>query len=226
MNGDKKIGIKFQKPDILIVVQNEEGMEQEYEKNNSDSRIRYGGFPAFGRSPSHKLQEGIAGRILRFHVIANSDTKDDQELKKKVRDQIGAYLGTELSGVDGLKECEQEVKKRLPKIEECAREAILAEGYDYPVKAMVKDCGFPEKTYGGYTFPGGTYRALNVVIGEGAGENWWCVMYPNLCFANSVYEVVDEDAKKELKAVLTEEEYAEIVAEGKIKVGFKYLKFW
>ncbi len=172
----------------------------------------------------HRLQEDIAKRILRFHVIANSDTKTDQDLKLKVRDKIGTYLQEELAGVNDLEECEQVVNDHLAQIENCAREVIVSEGYDYAVSAEVTDADFPVKTYGSYTFPEGEYRALKVVIGDGAGANWWCVMYPNLCFANSVYEVIDENSKEELRAVLTEEEYAEIMAEGKIQVKFKYLE--
>lgn len=171
----------------------------------------------------HQLQEDVAGQILRFHVIANSDTKEDQELKLKVRDKIGSYLAGKLSDANGLLECERTVEKNLSGIEECAREVIAREGYDYPVTAMIKDTDFPEKTYGSYTFPKGNYTALRVVIGDGAGKNWWCVMYPNLCFAGSVYEVVDENAQKELRSVLSEDVYEELVAEGKLTVKFKYL---
>lgn len=173
---------------------------------------------------SHKLQSELANQILRFHVIANSDTKADQELKLKVRDEIGAYLGKELADVGDLEECEQAVSARLAQIENCAREVIAKEGYDYKAEAMIGEVDFPKKTYGNYTFPKGNYRALKVVIGSGRGENWWCVMYPNLCFSGSVYEVIDENSQKELQAVLTEEEYAEIMAEGEIKVRFKYLE--
>lgn len=171
---------------------------------------------------SRRLQEHIAGRILRFHVIANSDTKADQALKLKVRDQIGAYLGAELSGIDDLAECEEAVAGRLSEIETRAREVIAKEGYDYSVKATVQDSDFPEKTYGSYTFPGGTYRALKVVIGDGAGKNWWCVMYPNLCFSGSVYGKTDEASDEKLRAALSQDDYAEMMAEGKIRVRFRY----
>lgn len=170
-----------------------------------------------------KLQEGLAERILRFHVIANSNTKEDQALKLKVRDEIGAFLKEKLSGAKNLAECEETVNANLDEIELCADTVIAEEGYDYAVNATVHTTNFPKKTYGSYTFPKGEYRALNVVIGDGAGENWWCVMYPNLCFAGSVYEVIEENAKEELRSVLNEEEYAEIMAEGNIKVKFKYL---
>lgn len=172
---------------------------------------------------SRRLQKGLSEQILRFHVIANSDTPKDQELKLKVRDKIGDYLGKELTGVKSLGECEQTVNSHLAQIENCAREVIAEEGYDYTVEASVKEVDFPKKTYGSYTFPKGNYHALKVVIGSGRGKNWWCVMYPNLCFSGSVYEVIDEQSKKELQAVLSEEEYAEIMAEGEIKVRFKYL---
>ncbi len=171
----------------------------------------------------HRLQDSLSQQVLRFHVIANSNTKEDQALKLKVRDGIGAYLKEKLSGVDGLKECELAVTEELGQIEQCARQIIAAEGYEYSVDAKVKTADFPKKTYGAFTFPKGKYRALNVVIGDGAGENWWCVMYPNLCFSGSVYEVIDENSKEELRAVLTEDEYEEIMAEGTIKVKFKYL---
>lgn len=172
---------------------------------------------------TQKLQEGLSKRILRFHVIANSNTKEDQALKLKVRDEIGSFLKEKLSDAKNLSECEQTVNDNLEEIEQCAGAVIAEEGYDYSVNAMVNTTDFPKKTYGSYTFPSGEYRALRVVIGDGAGENWWCVMYPNLCFAGSVYEVIDEKSKEELRSVLTEEEYAEIMAEGNIKVKFKYL---
>lgn len=171
----------------------------------------------------HRLQGELAQQVLRFHVIANSDSLEDQDLKLKIRDEIGAYLGEELKGISNRKECEQAVNGRLAQIEGCAREVMAREGYDYSVDAFVADASFPDKTYGEYTFPGGEYRALKVVIGDGKGKNWWCVMYPNLCFSGSVYEAAKEGAKEELKAVLTEEEYAELRAEGELTVRFKYL---
>lgn len=122
-----------------------------------------------------------------------------------------------------MEECERIVSGKLAQIEDCAREVIAREGYTYPVEAVVRDTDFPVKTYGSYSFPAGTYRALNVVIGSGRGENWWCVMYPNLCFANAVYRVEDENSKARLQSVLTRDEYEELMAEGKIRVKFKYL---
>lgn len=172
-----------------------------------------------------RLQQGIAEKVLRFHVLANSDTKEDQALKLKVRDAVGVEMAEALAGVEDRTECEQVVTARLDRIIETARETIANEGYDYEVSAFLRDVDFPVKTYGDYTFPAGTYEALEVVIGEGEGHNWWCVMYPNMCFSGSVYEVVDEPAQEALKEVLTEEEYAEVFSAGNYEIQFKYLTF-
>ncbi|MBO5371239.1 MAG: stage II sporulation protein R [Lachnospiraceae bacterium] len=170
-----------------------------------------------------QLQQNIAEKILRFHVVANSNTKADQELKLKVRDKIGTYLQDKLQGVDNLAACIDIVENEKAAIENCAKEVITQEGYDYFVKAQIANVDFPVKTYGAYTFPAGNYQALKITIGSGNGENWWCVMYPNMCFANSVYEVIDEHSKEELRAVLTKEEYQELMQSGNIQISFKYI---
>lgn len=177
----------------------------------------------YGRK--QQLQESIAEKVLRFHVIANSDSSEDQALKLKVRDAVGEEMAQLLADADCREDSEIIITERLSEIEEIAKEVIVEEGYDYEVCAYIGDVEFPVKTYGDYTFPAGQYEALEVVIGEGAGKNWWCVMYPNMCFSGSVYEVVDEDAEAALKEVLSEEEYAEVFSEENYEVRFKYLSF-
>lgn len=103
---------------------------------------------------------------------------------------------------------------------------IAAEGYTYEVRASLAECEFPTKTYGAYTFPAGIYEALRVVIGEGEGANWWCVMYPNMCFENSMYEVIDEKAEKALRKVLDEEEYEAVLSSGKYEIRFRFLEWF
>ncbi len=169
-----------------------------------------------------RLQQDIAGKILRFHVVANSDTDKDQQLKLKIRDRIGTYLQDKLKDADSLDKCIAIMEKEQAAIENCAKEIVKEEGFSYAVKAEIAEVDFPVKSYGMYTFPAGNYQALKVTVGSGEGQNWWCVMYPNMCFANSVYEVVDENAKEELQAVLTEDEYREIMAESKMHVKFRY----
>lgn len=172
------------------------------------------------------LQQGIAEKILRFHVLAASDTKEDQELKLKVRDAVGVYMEEELADAPNKSESEELVRLHLGEIEAVAEQTIKEAGYDYPVTASLAYVEFPQKTYGAYVFPAGTYEALEVVIGEGKGHNWWCVMYPNLCFSGSVYEVVDEEAEERLREVLSTEEYEAVFSSGNVKVEWKSLAFF
>lgn len=174
---------------------------------------------------NHSMTEEIAGKIIRFHVRANSDAPLDQELKLKVRDAIGASMQPVLSGVSDIEKSRRIITDHLSGIEKEAERVISEEGYDYPVRAELAVVDFPEKTYGNYTFPAGKYEALEVVIGEGKGQNWWCVMYPNLCFFNSTYEVVDEEAKKSLEQVLTQEEYKSLMEHKNYKVKSALLEW-
>lgn len=167
-----------------------------------------------------RMTEEIAGKIIRFHVRANSDTEKDQALKLKVRDAVGTYMQPKLSGISDIDTSRRVVEKNLKQVENTASDVIAAEGYTYDVKACLTVTDFPEKTYGAYTFPAGKYEALEVVIGEGGGHNWWCVMYPNLCFFNSTYEVVDQEAEKTLHQVLTEEEYQSLMEQKNYHVKF------
>lgn len=170
------------------------------------------------------LQQSMAQKVLRFHVLANSDSTEDQELKRKVRDRVGTVMADKLKDAKTLDDSTQVVEQNLCVIEDCAAAVIEEEGYCYPVSATLENCMFPEKTYGAYTFPEGEYEALRVVIGSGEGHNWWCVMYPNLCFANSMYEV-DEDSGEKLREVLEPTEYAAVLENGNFKVRFKMLGF-
>ena len=172
-----------------------------------------------------QLQESIAEKVLRFHVIANSDSTEDQALKLKVRDAVGEEMAKVLLDARNRTDSETLVTENLCDIKETAEKIIAEAGYDYEVCAYIGDVDFPVKTYGDYTFPAGEYEALEVVIGDGAGKNWWCVMYPNMCFSGSVYEVVDEDAEEALREVLSEEEYEEVFSKGDYEVQCKYLSF-
>ncbi len=161
-----------------------------------------------------RMTEEIAVKVIRFHVLANSDTQEDQNLKLKVRDAVGSYMQPRLKGISDIETSRRVIQKNLLGITKLAEGIIAQEGYTYEIEASLAVTDFPEKTYGNYTFPAGKYEALEVVIGDGRGHNWWCVMYPNLCFFNSVYEVVDGEAEESLQRALTQEEY-ESLMEGK-----------
>ena len=168
-------------------------------------------------------QEDIAKRVLRFHVLANSDSEEDQALKLKVRDAVGSYMAPKMKEASDVEDCERIVEENMQKITAAAEEVIREEGYDYTVTAQLGDAKFPVKTYGAYTFPAGTYEALNLVIGAGEGHNWWCVLYPGLCFLNTTNAVVPEEGKQKLKSVLTEEEYEQITSTTEFHIRWKLL---
>ncbi len=172
------------------------------------------------------LQESIAEKVLRFHVLANSDSCEDQELKEKVRDAIGCMMQPRLSNVENIEETRAVVEASMDDIIATAEETLRENGYDYEVTAKLTNTVFPEKTYGNYTFPAGEYQALEVVIGEGKGHNWWCVLYPNMCFRGSVFEVVEEEAEEALKEVLTPEEYENVFNGEDYEIRFKFLEYF
>ena len=128
-------------------------------------------------------QENLARKMVRLHVIANSDTEEDQTLKLQVRDSVLDFTTGILEQAANQEEAEQRLISALPEIERLAAEKIDAEGYDYDVTARLEQAAFPHKEYGGFALPAGEYTALRLVIGEGAGQNWWCVVYPPLCMA-------------------------------------------
>lgn len=162
-------------------------------------------------------QKHMAEEVLRFHVLANSDSKEDQELKMTVKDEVVSWLEAKMD-CDSLEETKIFIRSHLTGIEEVAEETVRREGYSYPVQAALEWTDFPEKSYGDVTFPAGSYEALRIQIGEAKGHNWWCVLYPNLCFIDSVQAVVPEKGKKQLKHVLTDDEYDMVTATSKFKV--------
>ncbi len=173
-----------------------------------------------------EIQQGIAGEVFRLHVIANSDTEKDQELKLKVKTRIVEYLKEILGEDAGLEETKEAVLTHLTEIEQEAENIIEEHGFDYPVEVVVEKTYFPEKTYGDCTFPAGEYEALKVKIGSAKGQNWWCVLYPSLCFLDDTYGIVTEEKKEDLKEVLTAEEFQEILGDSrekkKLRFGFRW----
>nr|WP_325212978.1 stage II sporulation protein R [uncultured Oscillibacter sp.] len=142
---------------------------------------------AFLATGALALQTGqeLSDKVVRLHVLANSDSEEDQALKRKVRDRILAYTEPLLAGSAGREEAEALLRGRVPELERIAAAEIRASGYDYGVAVELEDTVFPTREYEGFTLPAGKYLALRVVIGEGAGRNWWCVVFPPLCAAAS-----------------------------------------
>jgi stage II sporulation protein R len=171
------------------------------------------------------LQTGIAEDIIRFHVIANSDSDEDQKLKLIVRDRLVQELSPQLSATATLQEAKALISTNLEEIQALALQTIIDQGYNYTVKVTLEECYFPLKVYGSYTFPPGNYEALRVQIGKAEGKNWWCVMFPPLCFVDETYGIVDESSGEQLKNLLSEEEYAVLVDQKTpVKVKFKIVE--
>lgn len=136
-------------------------------------------------------QEELAGSVIRFHVIANSDSEADQALKLAVRDRVLARAEEIYPENATLAQAQAALESHLNLLAAAGREVVEEQGYDYPVSAALEDCWFPTKEYGGFALPAGNYTALRVTIGEGRGQNWWCVAFPPLCLG-AASETVDQ----------------------------------
>ncbi len=167
-----------------------------------------------------ELQQHLAGEVLRFHVIANSDSDRDQELKLQVRDAVLDYFADEMPESGNASKAAAWAREHTDEIEEVGRKTLAQAGSDETVSAAVTTCFFPDRTYGDVTFPAGNYEALRVEIGAAEGHNWWCVLYPNLCFLDSTNAVLPDEGKQKLKNVLTEEEYSSITAASGFKISW------
>ncbi|MCL2054147.1 MAG: stage II sporulation protein R [Oscillospiraceae bacterium] len=136
----------------------------------------------------------ITGNVFRLHILANSDSNEDQELKLKLRDEILKETAWIFKDSGSSAAAAVKAKENLAEIENIAREALAESGYNYDVSCEVKDVYFPARVYGDITLPAGVYSALSVNIGEAKGQNWWCVMFPPLCIpAVTEKEIMIED---------------------------------
>ncbi len=173
-----------------------------------------------------ETQRHLAEEVLRFHILANSDSEEDQNLKLTVRDGVLDYLEQNLPKEMDVESTKDWMRRHTDELEVISKQIVQAHGYDYPVTAAVTTAYFPDKTYGDVTFPAGNYEALRIEIGAAKGHNWWCVLYPGLCFMDAANAVVPDEGKQKLKNVLTEEEYAEVTAASDFKIKFYFLEKW
>lgn len=167
----------------------------------------------------------IANNIFRLHVIANSDTDVDQNLKYIVRDNVLEFVNTLSNEVDSKEDIIKIVTKNLSKIQEIAQQTVFDNGFNYNVNVEVGNFAFPTKKYGDITLPPGYYDALRIEIGEAKGQNWWCVMFPPLCFVDITSGIVPDESKEFIKENLSEEEYS-LISENSnnIKIKFKLVE--
>ena len=153
------------------------------------------------------IQKGIGGKVVRFHVLANSDSEADQTLKLAVRDRVLQEYGDLLETCTSKEETLAALKNAQQEISETAEAEVLAQGYTYPVRVSLVREEFPFKKYGDLIFPAGVYDALRIEIGEAKGKNWWCVLYPPLCIPAAEAEEPLDVFTPEEEEIITGEEY-------------------
>ena len=173
-------------------------------------------------SYAQNVSTDIANSVFRLHVIANSDSKEDQELKYKVRDSLINYMNSICANCENKQDAIKLVTEHKDDFKQIALDTIKDNGYPYDVNISIGNFSFPTKDYGDISLPAGFYDALRVEIGEAKGQNWWCVMFPPLCFVDVSSGVVPEESKEELEDNLSEEEYALVSNDSDTKIQFKF----
>ena len=175
------------------------------------------------------ISTNLADSVFRLHVIANSDSQEDQNLKYKVRDSLIEYMNTLVNSSYSKEDVIKIAKEHLNEFKNIAQNVIKENGFDYPVNVEIGNFAFPSKTYGDISFPSGFYDALKVEIGESKGQNWWCVMFPPLCFVDVTSGIVPEESKENLEDNLGTEEY-DIISESNdntyVNIKFKIIEFF
>lgn len=176
-------------------------------------------------SYTHAVTTDIADSVFRLHVIANSNSDEDQNLKYIVRDKVIEYMSSISQNASSKEEVIKIAKANLNKIQAIAAQTIRENGYTYSVNVEVGNFSFPSKRYGDITLPPGYYDALRIKIGEAEGQNWWCVMFPPLCFVDVTSGVVPDESKEIMKENLSKEEFDLISKNSnEVKVKFKIVE--
>lgn len=174
------------------------------------------------------ISTDISNSVFRLHVLANSDSKEDQDLKYKVRDSLLNYMNSICSNCSNKEEAINLVEQNQKIFKQIALDTIHNEGYNYDVNINIGNFEFPTKTYGDISLPTGFYDALRVEIGNAKGQNWWCVMFPPLCFVDVSSGIVPDESKELLDENLTDEEFSIVsdTSNKNIQFKFKLLEFF
>lgn len=166
-----------------------------------------------------KTSEEIRSDVLRLHVIANSDTSVDQNLKLRLRDYILQEGKDIFNGSVNVENAVEKIEPALPELEKSAKAFVNQAGFDYDVKISLSNEYFTTRTYETVTLPAGKYLALRVVIGSGEGHNWWCVMFPPMC-------VPAADKKDEIENVFSVKEIKLVESKPKYEPRFKVVEIY
>ena len=168
------------------------------------------------------VSEDISNSVFRLHVIANSDSDEDQSLKYKVRDKVLEYMNEIAKDCTSKEEVINLAYEYQDEFKQIAENVIKENGYDYDVNIKIGNFEFPTKYYGGISLPAGYYDALRIEIGKAEGQNWWCVMFPPLCFVDVTSGVVPDESKQIMQDNLGDEEYKLISDNESSDIKFKF----
>lgn len=168
------------------------------------------------------VSTNLSEAVFRLHVLANSNSEEDQSLKLKVRDSLLNYMNNLCSNCSTKEEAISLANIHKDDFQQVAENTIKENGYNYPVKININNFYFPTKNYGDITLPAGFYDALRVEIGEAKGKNWWCVMFPSLCFIDVSSGIVNDEAKENLEENLDQESYNLISEQNNTEIEFKF----
>ena len=157
-------------------------------------------------SPMIVTSENISQKVFRLHILANSDSAEDQNLKLGVRDYVLQKSASIFEDADSLEQAIEKANSNIDEFEKYAKQAIEKLGYDYPVSVKVDKEYFDTRTYDNFYMPAGVYNCLKIIIGEGKGHNWWCVMYPTVCISACTNDF-DKVLTKEEKKMITSKKY-------------------
>lgn len=174
------------------------------------------------------ISDNLYNSVFRLHVIANSDSEGDQTLKYIVRDGLIDYMNNNCNNLFNKDEVVMYAKNNISNLQKVAEDIIQEQGFNYPVTVEIGNFEFPTKKYGDITFPAGFYDALRVKIGESSGKNWWCVMFPPLCFVETTTGIIPDSSKELLQNSLSDESFI-IVSESNssnVAIKFKIVEFF
>lgn len=182
---------------------------------------------------TYAVCKDLSDSVLRLHILANSDAKEDQELKYKVRDNIINYMNSITKNINSKEEALKIAKENESNFISIAKQTIKDNGFNYDVNINFGNFYFPTKTYGDISLPAGEYDAIRIEIGESQGQNWWCVMFPPLCFVDVSSGIVPDDSKEQLKNTVSDEDFY-LISNGNsnnstdnlIKIKFKLIEFF
>lgn len=175
-----------------------------------------------------QTMDELSGSLVRLHVIAEDDSAGEQALKLKVRDRILAEFGDALSGQGDVASIKEYVNTHLDDFKSVAEDELKQNGSDKTVSVSFEKTAFNTREYGNVRLPAGYYDALRIVIGEGKGQNWWCVLFPPLCFVEDAKGTLSTESEAVLKENLSDESYELVTSDGEldVKVRFKLVELW